>query len=53
MVTGAAVGASDHRLIAASMVSRRCTQAIPDLAYGTGIPRINHQAQINHDDPYS
>jgi len=33
MVTGA-VGASDHRLIVASMVSRRCTQAISDLAYG-------------------
>jgi hypothetical protein len=30
MVTGAAVGASDHRLIVASMVIRRCTQAISD-----------------------
>ena len=37
MVTGAAVGASDHRLIAASMVSRRCTQVISDLAYGAGV----------------
>ena len=40
MVTGAAVGASDHRLIVASMVSRRCTQAISDLACGSGAHRI-------------
>jgi len=40
MVTSAAVGASDHRLIVTSMVSRRCTQAISDLAYGTGAHRI-------------
>jgi hypothetical protein len=51
MVTSAAVGASDHRLIVTSMVSRRCTQAISDLAYGTGVPRIHHEARINHDNP--
>ena len=40
MVTGAAVGASDHRLIVASMVSRRCTQAISHLACGTGVHHV-------------
>jgi hypothetical protein len=49
MVTGAAVGASDHRLIVASMVSRRCTQAISDLACGTGLHRIDRVARIHRD----
>jgi hypothetical protein len=39
MVTGAAAGASDHRLIVASMVSRRRTQAISDLACSSGEAR--------------
>jgi hypothetical protein len=49
MVTGAAVGARDHMLIVASMVSRRCTQAISDLACGTGLHRIDRVARIHRD----
>jgi hypothetical protein len=45
MVTGAAAGASDHRLIVASMVSRRWTQAISDLAYG--MHRISRGTRIH------
>ena len=45
MVTGTVVGVSDYRLIVASMVSRRGTQAISGLARGVGVHRVGRGAR--------
>ena len=39
----------DQRLIVASMLSRRCTQAISDSACGTGMHRISRGARIHRN----
>ena len=45
----AAAGASDHRLIAASIVSRRKGRMFSQLACGTGVHRTFHEANVFRD----